>query len=55
MEGEFNNREHKKKREPEGPRLKCDPLKSGHIESIKLRSLSERLGCFSLRTAFDSI
>ena len=26
-----------------------------YIESMKLRSLSERLGCLSLRTAFDSI
>ena len=26
-----------------------------YIESMKLRSLSERLGCFNLRTAFDSI
>ena len=26
-----------------------------YIESMKLRSLSERLGCLSFRTAFDSI
>ena len=26
-----------------------------YIESMKLRSLSERLGCLSLRTALDSI
>ena len=59
MEGQFNKVEvhgcPKTKREPEGPRLKSEPLNSDHSESMKLRSLSERLGCLSLRTAFDSI
>jgi hypothetical protein len=47
--------EQKTKREPEGPRLKNESLNSDHSESMKLRSLSERLGCLSFRTALLSI
>ncbi|MCY1562573.1 hypothetical protein D9M68_999960 [compost metagenome] len=44
-----------KKREPEGSRLSNRNAETDHSVSMKLRSLSERLGCLSLRTAFDSI
>ncbi len=49
------SRRTKEKREPKGSRLSKRNAESDHIVSMKLRSLSERLGCLSLRTALLSI